>query len=504
MRDDNSGGNHGGRSHRSILGLSNQQARSFLLKHESYCTFQMPPYMVFENLLGEVDEYLGNRRLSDCYADSAKPWDYIDVNHRLLGNKDGMYSWRPLTLIHPALYVSLVHQITQANHWETICKRFLEFDQNDRIECLSLPLESLGDKADRAEQVSHWWRKVEQKSIELSLQYEYLLETDVTDCYGALYTHSVPWALHTKDVAKDNRDDKDLVGNLIDWGLQAMRHGQTNGIPQGSVLMDLIAEMVLGYADLQLSNRISELDGYQILRYRDDYRIFVNNPQTGQQIMKYLTETMIELGLKLNPLKTRESDNIIQAAIKDDKISWMRKKQYSAKSQKHLLLIFDHSLTFPNSGTVQKALADYHERIIEEDSRRSPLADISIVAEIAYRNPRTYPVCTAILSKLLNYLPNDDKREGVIDQIQSKFAKIPNTGHMEMWLQRITRQFADIEYTEPICQLVETDEGNIWDNQWIASDELIRILDPTHIIDREKLEELDPVIPTDEIDLFGY
>ena len=62
-----------------------------------------------------------------------------------------------------------------------------------------------------------------------------------------------------------------------------MRYGQTNGLPQGSVLMDFIAEMVLGYIDSLLSDRIkaNNISNYHILRYRDDYKIFVNNPHTG-------------------------------------------------------------------------------------------------------------------------------------------------------------------------------------------------------------------------------
>lgn len=56
-----------------------------------------------------------------------------------------------------------------------------------------------------------------------------------------------------------------------------------NGIPQGSVLMDFIVEMVLGYADAALICKIKnynrkeeryKIEDYQILRYRDDYRIF--------------------------------------------------------------------------------------------------------------------------------------------------------------------------------------------------------------------------------------
>ena len=35
-----------------------------------------------------------------------------------------------------------------------------------------------------------------------------------------------------------------------------MRHGQTDGIPQETVLMDFIAELVLEFADLELNERL--------------------------------------------------------------------------------------------------------------------------------------------------------------------------------------------------------------------------------------------------------
>ncbi len=98
-----------------------------------------------------------------------------------------------------------------------------------------MPVVSLSEQKDKAEQVSHWWHSVEQRSIELSLEYDYLIETDITDCYGAIYTHSIAWALHTKTTAKQKRTDKSLLGNIIDAHIQDMRHGQTNGIPQGQV-----------------------------------------------------------------------------------------------------------------------------------------------------------------------------------------------------------------------------------------------------------------------------
>src|SRR5690606_13749392 len=132
---------------------------------------------------------------------SAGPRDYDNINHTILNNKDGNYAWRPFQLIHPALYVALVHRLTVEAACQLICERFKPFSLNPNIRCLSLPAVSLTEEKDKAAQVNHWWHAVEQRSIELSLDYQYLLETDITDCYGAIYTHSIAWALHTKTAA---------------------------------------------------------------------------------------------------------------------------------------------------------------------------------------------------------------------------------------------------------------------------------------------------------------
>ena len=161
-------------------------------------------------------------------------------------------------MINPFLYVSLVHEITEKNRWRSVKKRFQIFSGNEKIKCVSYPVESLTVQKDKAEQVSSWWEKLEQRSVSLALDYEYLIRTDISDCYGSVYTHSIVWALHGKETAKRKRKDKSMIGNIIDKRIQDIRGGQTNGIPQGSVLMDFIAEIVLGYVDSKLSKRIEE------------------------------------------------------------------------------------------------------------------------------------------------------------------------------------------------------------------------------------------------------
>ncbi len=489
---------------KSILELAAAEAQAFLLKPESYCSLDLPPYIRFDALIEATHEALTGKKLSDLCS---KPRDHDDVNYTILNNKDGKFAWRPFQLIHPALYVSLVHQLTTDAHWKSLVERFAAFSANRKIHCLSLPVVSLLGEKDKAEQVSQWWHSVEQRSIELSLEYDYLIETDITDCYGAIYTHSIAWAVHTKEVAKanPNRTDRTLLGNIIDAHIQDMRHGQTNGIPQGSALMDFIAELVLGFADHELSEKIqaSKIKDYCILRYRDDYRVFVNNPQDGEQLIKLLTEVMIGLGLKLNPGKTKTSNDVVRASIKGDKLAWIFRKHSEKSLQKHLLIIHDHAMRFSHAGSLVVALNAFHKRIAR--SKRvleQPMPMIGIVVDIAYRNPRTYAICAAILSKLMSSLPSEEEKTAVAEKIKARFAKIPNTGHMQIWIQRITLPIdKSISYEEPICKLVSGEDVSLWNMQWITNEELKTSI-ATSVIDKNVLQELEPVITTKEVELF--
>ena len=278
---------------KNVLDLTNEEAKKFFLSEERYFTFDLPKYFTFNKILEKLSKKLDSKKLSEFYSDNKNgnqqrieeikknnPSFFEDINYKLFNNKNGEYSWRLFQLIHPALYVSLVHDITKEENWKIILGKFKE---KSIIECVSIPVvKSEKQKTEKVEQILTWWEKVEQKSISLSLDYNYIFHTDIVDCYGAIYTHSISWALHTKEIAKKKRNNKKMIGNIIDRHLKDMANGQTNGIPQGSILMDFIAEIVLKYSDLELSKKLEALEDkdFKIIRYRDDYRIFVNNPET--------------------------------------------------------------------------------------------------------------------------------------------------------------------------------------------------------------------------------
>lgn len=493
-----------------VTDLDNLSAQDYFLKSESYCNIDLPVYYDFQKILDDVNNiYTRLSSQNSKFADytNSQVRDLDGVNHHIYANKNGDLSWRDFQIIHPLLYVHLLSIITAPQNWNKILSRFCSFQSNDNIQCLSIPRKSLTNESDKAEQISNWWRNIEQKSIELALEYDYLYDTDIADCYGSIYTHSIAWAIETKEVAKQNKRDKTLLGNQVDAIVQTMQQGQTNGIPQGSNLMDFIAEIVLGYIDERISSliQIEGIEDYKIIRYRDDYRIFVNNPTEGTIILKIISESLLDLGMRLNSSKTRKSDDVISTAIKSDKLIWLSKNTRTENSQHKILLIREHSKEHPNSGTLKKELKIFYDNIDDHKVHSdSLLAIISIVTNICYNNPSTYTVCFAIISKLLNVNPNDLDKNSIIKIIYKKFRKIPNTGFMQIWFRRIMKDSrSDIVFTEKLCTYLDTPQS-IWNNSWIDNPSMKKILDSTSIIDANKLNSLEPIIQSNEFSLFKY
>src|SRR5690606_28581551 len=86
---------------KTILELNYVEANDFFKKSSSYCNFNLPPYFDFNNLIGDVSEYLESRNIEGCYKTirktgvqkeaTLKPHNFEGVNYKLLNNKDGKY-----------------------------------------------------------------------------------------------------------------------------------------------------------------------------------------------------------------------------------------------------------------------------------------------------------------------------------------------------------------------------------------------------------------------------
>lgn len=494
----------GKKNNYNILNLDHSNAKEFFLAEERYFTFDLPKYFTFTDVLRNLSDTLDGKNLSDFFIKGTNPKYVEHTNYKLFNNKNGEFSWRVFQLIHPAIYVSLVHEITKEENWNIILNKFKEFQSCKDITCSSLPtVKSNKQKTEKGEQILTWWEEVEQKSIILSLDYSYIFHTDIVDCYGSIYTHSIPWALHTKEKAKNNRSSNSLIGNFIDTTLQYMSYGQTNGIPQGSILMDFIAEMILGYADLELSKKIRDInEDYKVIRYRDDYRIFVNNPEAGRKIIKELTDILASIGMRINSEKTHFSDNVIDSSIKKDKLFWLMNKAKEWDVTKNLLIIKSLSEKFPNSGTLIKELQNFYKKIYKISNTRNPDVSISIITDIAYKNPRSYPISVSIIGKFISLVDEDKNKKKIIEKIEKKLRKLPNTEVLSLWLQRLTLKFdPDKKYQGKLSEKIYNEEQEIWESSWLNKD--IRKIVNQSIVNKEYIQSMDEYPNKEEILLFG-
>lgn len=498
---------------KTVLSLSAHEAKDYFLKHQSYCNFDIPEYFVFEDMLSAIDDGLGDSNISSFYVnDRNNHPDKIDgVNHKLISNKDGKYSWRPFQLIHPALYVGLTRVITNDDNWSFLVDLFNNERRRCRtIDCHSLPVVTDRYVKDKSEQISNWSTYVEKASVVTALDYDYLFHTDIADCYGSLYTHTVAWALHGIEESKQDRgNDRSLLGNKIDYLLRCMTCGQTNGIPQGSALMDFIAEIVLLKIDSVLYDRLTAKrvppTSYKIIRYRDDYRIFSNNPQIGEQIVKELSDVLHIFGMKISPSKTIHSSDVVHSSIKADKLHVLANPKTHETLTSELYAISMFAKDYPNSGQLLVKLTDFYEKL-EGISRKNFKEHvgllISVTVDIACKNPRCYPITAAILSKLLNVLTRAEMRR-YVNKIRKKFDKVPNTNIMQLWLQRVKADFlvSDETNIEPLCLVVLNRPATVWNSSWL-SEPLRALVDDAEIVDRVKLEALPHVISLSEVELF--
>ena len=82
--------------------------------------------------------------------------------------------------------------------------------------------------------------------------------------------------------------------------------------------------------------------------------------------------------------------------------------------------------------------------------------------DIGFKNPRTYPIVCGILSKFLSFIDDDAEKENLLNLIDNRFNRIPNTGYIKIWLQRITIKIDRTRtYDEPMCTKVNDDSPGV-------------------------------------------
>ena len=489
-----------------IIELSGKDALDALMSNNFYCTTELPEYFDFSGVLKYAADSIGSKSLDECVNGDCQPESMHGVNLNVITNKDGRYAVRPLTLANPFLYYMLARDICNEKAWTAI-KECFKLYTHEHITACAIPMVKVDDKPEPfkgATSILNWWNSMAQRSIELSLKYRYMFMTDITNCFGQINPESIAWALARKDTPYQT-DDNYALASSIQRYLRAMQEGKNIGIPQGSSLFSLIAEIILGYTDMLLAQEIAneqendnlpkELE-YEVLRYVDDYHIFCNDRDALDKISFMLQHILERFNFRMNSSKTRTSTELITDSIKADKAFYIFNTPIESKQiykdedgherkergydfdgfQKHLLFIYEFSRRFPNSGQIVTQLEAFSKRIDEQLSTKTRTyeettidldsgkttkvkktkelkghlwenisAMVAIAVEIAANNLRAANNALKIASQLLSDMRKEDaeKKSEIIDLIYRKLIRIPNSAFLQVWVQNITHPTDD-------------------------------------------------------------
>ncbi len=149
-------------------------------------------------------------------------------------------------------------------------------------------------------------------------KYTKLLKLDISRCFESIYTHSLPWAIYTKKFVKDNlKNLKSSFSDKFDRLMMKINHDETNGIIIGPEFSRIFAEIILQRIDHSVENnlyskhKIKHKVHYEILRYVDDYFVFINDEQQKEIIIQEFSNILCEFKLFLNKTKIEVHDKPI-------------------------------------------------------------------------------------------------------------------------------------------------------------------------------------------------
>ena len=521
---------------KNILSLNHTEAMDFFLKSEQYHGFELPEYFVFDDLLQNVKNAVGKTPYEECLQEGMSPELLSDVNLDILLNKDGRYAVRPIILANPFLYYFLVREICNEQSWTVIKLLFEKFNVPHITSCALPVIPKEKEPFHKSTTILNWWSTMEQRSIELSLEYRYMFVTDITNCYGSVNPQAFDWAFSFKDTEYEQKAKNPIAKNIQKF-LRAFQQGRNIGIPQGSAIFDFIGEIILGYSDLLLHEAIRKegiTTSYEIIRYRDDYRIFCNDKDVLEKISYILQHILESLNFRMNSKKTKISESIVTDSIKADKLAYIyntpifNKKGVDFDSfEKHLLYILMFARQYPDSGSIKTMLSDIDKRIEEwlkpqtrevstinlEDTNNtierrtetyqrklvggSVRAMAAVCVQIALENVSCCHYALRVLSRMVDSLKDEHEKWNIIDKVYAKLCNQPNSDYNQLWLQNITYQNDKkkgvSQYNIRLCKIVMGENVELWNNSWLKK-ELTKNYKQTSVVRNEVLKKATSII----------
>lgn len=210
-------------------------------------------------------------------------------------------------------------------------------------------------------------------------KYGYLVKADITKCFDSIYTHSVAWAANGLELVKAQlriKRDTESFGASFDSLLQAQNRDETSGILIGSEYSRLFAEVILQRVDEEVEAKLSRAGlasgrDYEILRYVDDYFIFLANRDFEPIVVEALESRLRVYKLHLNASKRQAAET-----------PWLSPLSVAKERLRALIdigpLARPHASALPWRISAEGLIAGYKRVLIDTDAEPPDLANYAL------------------------------------------------------------------------------------------------------------------------------
>lgn len=285
----------------------------------------------------------------------------------------------------------------------------------------------------------------------------FVLLADIADFYRSVYTHSIPWVLHTKSTAKSQRNDLSLLGNRIDLAIRNGQSQQTKGIPIGPDSSLVIAELVAAAIDSELQQVVKPLHAF---RYYDDYELTFETRSEAEAALALLQQILSSYELDLNPTKTAIRE--LPIASERPWILRIRDYEFGAKraSPPRIIGFFDEVFELrqrePNSYVIGYAISRLEKVGFSTESW--PLIE-RLLAQSVLAEPSAMPQFARFLvaQKLRGCSPTKPLLEGVVNSVITTGAPLGHSSEVAwaLWAAIMFKLMIDTGPTNKLAQMTD-------------------------------------------------
>ncbi len=439
----------------------------------------------------------------------------------------GKMAWRQFGLMHPYSYWHICDEMTQGANWQKIVD-LLTLESG--VSSYSLPPvytrqnpKGAGIKA---------WKKLSQRDLIIDLSNKtYCANTDISNFYPSIYTHSIAWATEGKVEARKDRAANLLLGSHLDKLFQNSKDGQTNGILIGSILSDIVAELILAKVDIDLIASVekSKLD-LTIVRYRDDYKFLSKTRSDAELALKIFSKVIqTEFDLSINEKKTRIDNDVVLGALRpwdlELKSSHILSKVFDSKFREFtapliidvLLATYELQARHPES-RVGISVINRLAKKIEHNKKFTLKAEsaeiiIPLIRKFVLLREDVTPHAMLLIDQMLRFV-EAKRRSDLIRNLCAQYLGSEDNAYQEIWLYRVclhhSPELIDELFgssTNPLILMLTTKDPHYTffdsDDTFSSTDQ--KELEKFSLIDQNALSRAagEPITPK-TIDLFTY